>query len=281
MRRWRAVTTGLMMMALGGIHAEAAAPAAGGPEAGTVLARVNQVEITYEAFKTRLDQLQQDRGPIPPERQAEILRAMVREEILAQEASADHLDQDAAVHAKLEQARRQVLIEELLKRRVAAQGQVGDDDIRKTYADNAPLFTTETVSASHIMVKTEAEAETILQELKAGKDFAELAKAKSQDTGSAEKGGDLGTLSRGQTVPEFEEAAFGLKEGELSGVVKTKYGYHIIKGGPRASVTQPFEQVKDRIRQMLGQQKQREILVGYITELEKRAKTEIYEDRLR
>ena len=271
----------LLAGAAGGLCAAAEGPASGDADAKRVVARVNQVEITYEEFQKRLEGLQQQRGPVRPEQFKDVVRGMVQEEILLQDATTERLDQEAAVKAKLEQARRQVLIEELLQRKVIAQSQVTDEEARKMYEDNKPLFSTETMRVSHIMVKTEAEAEAILKELQAGKDFAELAKAKSQDTGSAEKGGDLGELRRGQAVQEFEEAAFRLKEGELSPVVKTQYGYHILKGGAHATAVEPFDEVKGRIRQSLLQQKQQETFMAFMADLEKKAKTEIFEDRLR
>ncbi|MBI4572596.1 MAG: peptidylprolyl isomerase [candidate division NC10 bacterium] len=271
----------LLLVLAGRIGLAAEAPSPAEPEANRILARVNQVEITYGEFKRRLDSLQQERGPIPRERYGEVLRGMVQEEILLQGTKAERLDQDAGVQARLEQARRQVLISELLRRKVIEASRVTDEEARKMYEDNKAVFSTDTVVASHILVKSQAEAEAILQEVKGGKDFAEVAKAKSQDTGSAEKGGDLGTLRRGQTVPEFEEEAFRLKEGELSGVVKTEYGYHILKGGAHTTATQPFEEVKDRIQKMLLQQKQQEIFMAFMAALEKRATSEVFEDRLK
>jgi peptidyl-prolyl cis-trans isomerase C len=271
----------LLAGAAGGLSAAAEGPASADADAKRVVARVNQVEITHEEFQKRLEGLQQQRGPVRPEQFKDVVRGMIQEEILLQDAATERLDQEAAVKAKLEQARRQVLIEELLQRKVVAQSQVTDEEARKMYEDNKPLFSTETMRVSHILVKTEAEAEAILKELQAGKDFAELAKATSQDTGSAEKGGDLGELRRGQSVQEFEDGAFRLKEGELSPVIKTQYGYHILKGGAHATAVEPFDEVKGRIRQSLLQQKQQETFLAFMADLEKKAKTEIFEDRLR
>jgi len=281
MRRRVLIGTILLVGVTGGLCAGADDPALGDADAKRVVARVNQVEISYAEFKQRLETLQPQRGPIRPEQFKEVVHGMIQEEILLQDAMAEGVDQDAAVKAKLEQARRQVLIEELVRRKVIAQSQVTDEEARKMYEDNKPLFSMETVRVSHIMVKTEAEAEAILKDLQAGKDFAELAKTMSQDTGSAEKGGDLGPLRRGQTVREFEEEAFRLQEGELSPVIKTQYGYHILKGGAHASVAEPFDEVKGKIRQSLLRQKEQENFLAFMADLEKKAKTEIFEDQLR
>jgi peptidyl-prolyl cis-trans isomerase C len=257
-----------------------AAAGAGEPEAARVIARVNTVNITYADLKVRVEMLEQDRGPVPPNRYKEILHALVREEILAQASLADGLDKEPPLQQRIEVAKRQVLIEELLRRRVAARSQVGEEEMKKVYEDNKEAFSTEGVIVSHILVKTEVEAEAVKKELEAGKSFAEVAKAKSQDTGSAENGGDLGLVSRGQTEPEFEEAAFALKNGEISGIVKTQYGYHILKGGTHSKTVQSYDEVKPRLAEMLGKQKQRDALMGTMADLEKQAKVELFEERI-
>ncbi len=93
----------------------------------------------------------------------------------------------------------------------------------------APAEDVEQVHAQHILVSDEATAEGLLQQIEDGADFSELAMANSIDTGSAANGGDLGWFPRGIMVPAFEEAAFSLEPDQVSGVVATNYGYHIIK----------------------------------------------------
>ncbi len=245
-----------------------------------VVATVNNVDLTYEDFKQRLDVLEQERGPVAPERRPEILRAMVKEEILMQAAQDAHLDQSPEMQKRLEIARRQVLIETYLRQRVNAAAQVSDEEVRKAYDDNRAQFTREAVKASHIMTKTRAEAEQVEADLKAGQSFEALAKARSQDAGSASKGGDLGELTRGQAGQEFEKALFALKDGEVSDVVQTEFGFHVIKAGPHTTTVQPFDEVKGQLKDMVLKQKQRAALLGVMAELEAKAKTELHEDRL-
>ncbi len=111
-------------------------------------------------------------------------------------------------------------------------------EVERAYNDSIELYSTpEQVRASHILLKTagkkedevKAKAEQILKELKAGGDFAALAKKYSEDEGSAKQGGDLDFFGKGRMDPAFEEAAFELKPGEISDVVKSQYGFHIIK----------------------------------------------------
>ena len=280
MRRWAIVGVGMLGVAMWA-HAGMAAGTEGEGDAKRVVAKVNQVEVTFDDFKQRIQLLEQERGPVSPDRYGEVLRAMVREEILYQAAVAQHLEATETVRKRLEIARRQVLVEELLRQKVTPESQVTEEEVKKAYEENKPMLSTETVKVSHILVKTEAEAEAIEAELKAGKSFEELAKTKSEDTGSAEKGGALGPLSRGQTEPEFEAAAFALKDGEVSEVVKTQYGYHILKGGPHETTVQPYDEVKDRLREMLAKQKQRNALMKTMAEYEAGATSEIFEDRIR
>jgi peptidyl-prolyl cis-trans isomerase D len=115
---------------------------------------------------------------------------------------------------------------------------ITDADLQKQYNVSQDQFRTpERVQVRHILIKSDAsndaamkvKAEGILKQLQGGADFATLAKADSQDPGSAAQGGELGFIVKGQTVPEFEKAAFSLPVGQLSGLVKTSYGYHILQ----------------------------------------------------
>ncbi len=141
--------------------------------------------------------------------------------------------------------------------KVGAGIQITDAQLQKAYRDQQSDFQTpERVQARHILLKSDAtndavvkaKAEDLLKQIKAGGDFAKLATANSQDPGSAAKGGELGWIVRGQTVPEFEKAAFSLKPGETSGLVKTEYGYHIIQVEAHEQAhLQPFEEVKAQL----------------------------------
>lgn len=273
----RAVTAG----GLGAILLLAAAAwAQDAPGPGRVLARVRGVEITAGDLERRLAVLGRER-PVPPERHPEVLRLLIREEVLMQAAAAQGIAAEPGVQERLELTRRQVLIEEVLKRRMAAAARLNEEDLERAYRENMLRFISETVQVRHIMVPTEAEAEAIRQELAAGKDFAELARVRSQDEGSAEKGGDLGALARGQTDASFEAVAFRLKDGELSEVVQTEHGYHVLKGGPRGSAVRPFEEVREEVGQLLAQERQQETLTRVLGELEQAAAPEILDDRLK
>ena len=136
-----------------------------------------------------------------------------------------------------------------------------DADLRRMYSQNLDSFRTpERVKVRHILLKTEgkpaseepkikAQAEDLLKQIRGGADFAALAKKNSEDTGSAANGGEYpGWVTRGQTVPEFEKAAFSLKPGQTSDLVKTQYGYHIIQVLQHEDARlRPFEEAKSEL----------------------------------
>ncbi|MBQ7150728.1 MAG: peptidylprolyl isomerase [Synergistaceae bacterium] len=150
---------------------------------------------------------------------------------------------------------------------------VSDDDVKKFYDDNPKVFTQpERVHARHILVSGDADLAKVQEELKAGKSFDVVAKEFSTDPGSAANGGDLGEFPRGVMVPEFEKAAFALKNpGDISEPVKSKFGWHIIKLEEHIPESpMPFEQVKEQVLQELKAQKTQELLDARTTELEKK-----------
>lgn len=151
--------------------------------------------------------------------------------------------------------------------KIAAAIDIPEAQLRAAYnARRTEFQTPERVQVRHILLKTtgkspaevekiRAKAEDILKQLKNGADFAELAKKYSEDPGSAQKGGDLGWVVRGQTVKNFENTAFSLKPKELSGVITTEYGFHILQVMDKQEAhTQPFEEVKNQIAADLKKQ---------------------------
>ncbi|MEE9525319.1 MAG: peptidylprolyl isomerase [Candidatus Woesearchaeota archaeon] len=139
---------------------------------------------------------------------------------------------------------------------------VSDADAKLYYDANKAAYSAEEgqIRLSHILVETEEEAEAILEELKKGKDFVELAKEKSIGPSSV-SGGNLGFVSRGQMVSEFEEAAFALNVNQLSDVVQTQFGYHIIKRGSNSLY---FGEAKETIIELLKTEQQKELLGAYL-----------------
>lgn len=152
--------------------------------------------------------------------------------------------------------------------RVSESAAVSDEQVRRAYEQNKDRYRSpERVKGRHILLMTTgkskdeevaiaAKTQVLLKQVKGGGDFADLARKNSEDKSSAEKGGDLGWLVRGQTVPEFEAAAFSLKPKEFSNVVKTQYGYHIIQVLEKEEARlKPFDEVKTDLLTELKKQK--------------------------
>lgn len=138
---------------------------------------------------------------------------------------------------------------------------ITEDDMKAYFEENKDAYgSQEQVKASHILVKDEALAKEIEEKLKAGEDFAELAKEYSEDPGSKELGGDLGFFPRGMMVPEFEEAAFNAEIGKVTEPVKSEHGYHIIKVEEKKEGNEAnYEDAKDQVKSSLIQAKSQEI----------------------
>jgi peptidyl-prolyl cis-trans isomerase C len=199
--------------------------------------------------------------------------------LAARNMSEDRLRADSRV---------EIAIGKLLEGEAAALPGVTEADAKAFYDKNPDKFKQdESVRASHVLLlvdekadeatkkKTRAEIDAILKRARAGEDFAALAKAHSKD-GSAAQGGDLGFFGKGRMVPEFEQAAFALKPGEISDVVTTQFGYHIIKLTERKpSSTVPLETVNAQVKQFLTEQKKKERVDEFIKSLKDKSRIEV------
>jgi parvulin-like peptidyl-prolyl isomerase len=173
-----------------------------------------------------------------------------------------------------EQAReaiRQQLVSQALFKKVTGDIKASDADIKQYYNSHKSQYVQpESRDVRHILVTKKALADSLYQQLKNGGNFAKLAKQYSKDPGSAANGGKL-TVSKGQTVPQFDKAAFSLKTGQISQPVHTQYGYHIIQAltGIKAATTTSLAQVRASIRQQLEQQKKNDKITKWLEDTKK------------
>ncbi|GBE36325.1 putative peptidyl-prolyl cis-trans isomerase Cbf2 precursor [bacterium BMS3Bbin07] len=207
---------------------------------------------------------------------------LVKKELIYLEAKKQGLEQSPEYLEKLKEFQKLSLISMLLTKEIEEKAKVTEEDVKKYYDTHPDEFSTDRARASHILVSTKEEADSLLKKLKAGEDFAALAKKNSIDKGSAAKGGDLGFFGRGQMVPEFEKTVFSMKKGEISEPVKTQFGYHIIKltdleKGEKAG----FDKVKESLSKKLLTEKRRAAFDSYIEKLKNSYKVEINEDKLK
>lgn len=197
----------------------------------------------------------------------------LRMKILASEGFKNNLQNDKDVLKQLDLMRENLVATAEVKKLESTLA-ISDADLKKVYEANQKDY--EQATARHILIafkgspaaqagkkeltedEAKAKAESIRKQLVAGADFAELAKKESDDVGSGSRGGDLGTFGHGQMVPEFEKAAFETKVGEISPVIRTQYGYHILKVDKRDLTT--FDSVKATLDKNLRQEKLQEAI---------------------
>ncbi len=241
-----------------------------------IIARINKEAITEEDFLKEVTRIPewartQFKGK---EGKEKFLDELIKRELIYQDAIKMRLQKDEEYLAKVKEFEKMTLVSLILKKEVEEKATVDDAEVKAFFDQNQDKFTIGTkLKASHILVETEKEANDILERINKGEGFAKLAKSLSKDKGSAQKGGDLGYFGKGKMVPEFEKAALGLKPGEVSSPVRTRFGYHIIKltdiqKGEAAN----FEQSRESIKRQLLAEKRKRLFDSYVNVLKDRGK---------
>lgn len=243
------------------------APAAAATTGDPVIISAGDVIVHKSEFEAAIKTL-------PPEYQTfamgtgkkQFAEDFLRMKLLAGEGMRNNLQNDPEVVAQLNLMKENLVATAQLKK-IEAGIAVSDADLKKAYDANQREY--EQVKARHILIafkgsaaaqpgkkeltdaEAKAKADDIRKKLVAGADFAELAKKESDDTGSGARGGDLGSFGHGQMVEEFEKAAFSAKAGEITPVVKTQYGYHVIQ--VQSHDNTPLAQVRETLEKNLRQ----------------------------
>ena len=247
---------------------------------GKELVRINNVSISLEEFRQMSEKQ-------PLEGKMRLLNEkglrdfldnyVITREVLYQEGKQKVLGKNKEIVAKVEDFKRAMVIEALLEEVLKGKGEVSESEIQKYYKENADRFTEpREIKIRHIVVNSEPVLKEVLTKLARGESFEKLASTYNVDK-SREDGGDLGYIRRGQLAPsfaQFEEAAFSLrKKGEISEVVKTPFGYHLIQlAERRGTALRPFDQVKEKIRFFLQEKKRQDAYLEYVKETKSRAK---------
>jgi peptidyl-prolyl cis-trans isomerase C len=237
---------------------------------GPVVAQVGSSKITLDDLKTRLQ------GTPPAYQQyvssaegrRQFLNVLIREKILLGEAKSMGIPSDPAYRQSVDKFKRDakqrlkeyeetLQVESALRRLRTKDLAASDTEVDKYYADHRSQYEAPVeVLASHILVSTQLDAEAALARLKAKEPFEKVAKQMSKDPATAVRGGKLAPFRKGTLVPEFEDAAFALKKGEVSGIVKTQFGFHIIKKlGEKQLPARSLADAKEEIRARLERDK--------------------------
>jgi peptidyl-prolyl cis-trans isomerase C len=262
-----------------------------------VLAKFGDKEITVADLDKVigfLDAQKQQMIEQNPQLKEQLLRQLAQSFVIADLAKKAGYEKEADIAEQLEFLKDSFLANVYVKREIIDKIQISDDDIKAYYkAHEAELKTPEMVRARHILFRVSdnaseeekqkilKKAEEILDKIKSGEDFAQLASEFSDDTVTKTNGGDLGVFARGRMVKSFEDAAFALKQGEVSEIVETPFGYHIIKVDEKidASVT-PYDSVKESIKQRLIQERTQSEISAFTEKALKDAGVEFHTELL-
>lgn len=231
-----------------------------------VLAKIGDKKIMMSDLKRMISYYDPEKQKIleqQPQFKATILQRIVQGMVISKIARDNGFDKKPDIKEQIELMSNDLIASEYLKKEVVGKISVTEDDMSIYYKAHPEEFRTpEMVRARHILIKVDNKAkedekvkakeraEGILKRIKSGEDFAKLATEFSDDPGSKNKGGDLGFFPKGRMVPNFEKAAFALRVGEVSDIVETPFGFHIIKvEEKKESILQPYEKVKDKVKE--------------------------------
>ena len=252
---------------------------------GKELVRINNVSISLEEFR-QMSEKQPLEGKIRLVSEKGLRgfleNYVITREMLYQDAKKKGLDKRKEILAKVEDFKRAMVIDALLEEELRGKDEVSDSEIQRYYKENQDRFTEPgEVRIRHIVVNSEPILKEVLMKLSEGEGFEKLASTYNIDK-SREDGGSLGYIRRGQLAPsfaQFEGAAFSLKrKGEVSEVVKTPYGYHLIKlEDRRGTALRPFDEVREKIRFFLQSKKKQDAYLQYVKEAKSRAKIVVNE----
>ena len=234
-----------------------------------ILASVGTLSVTEAEVNAMIASLgQRGKNYNTPEGHAIVLDQLINQKLLLLDATRNLYEREPEFKAELARVKEDLLVNYAVNKAVASV-RVTDAEAKEFFDAHPEQFAGEkTVNASHILVADEAQANEILAKINAGEiSFEDAAKEFSSCPSSAE-GGCLGDFGHGQMVPEFDQACFSMKEGEIAGPVQTQFGFHLIKLN-KINEAQPmqFEQVKEQLRQSLMGEKQQNAYQSKINQL--------------
>ncbi|MTJ83583.1 MAG: parvulin peptidyl-prolyl isomerase [Telmatospirillum sp.] len=232
-------------------------------DADPVVATINGKEIHRSAVVQAQQAIPQLRQMPLDAVYDQLLDHVVTGQLLLDQARQMKLDDDPQVKSAVEDAHNRILQQAYLSKRVEAD--ISEDAVKQRYEEvKKTLPPKEEVKVRHILLDSEADAKKVIADLKGGAKFEDLAKAKTKDPSGTANGGDLGYIGKGDTVPEFSEAAFKLKPGEVSKTpVKSQFGWHVIKVEDRRMAPPPsYDEVKGAIRNELAQKDVQTVIEG-------------------
>ena len=224
-----------------------------------ILAKVNGTPITeLDVDRMLMAMGQNGQAYNNPQGRTMVLEQLISKKLMLLDAEKNLYEYDSEFKAEFEMVKEDMLANFAIKKCVESIT-VTDDEVKKEYDDNKDKFVTgESADASHILVDSEEKANELLKDINEGNISFEDCARQNSTCPSSSNGGSLGEFTRGQMVPEFDNACFNMNVGEIAGPVKTQFGYHLIKlNAKNEPKTLEFDEVKDGLKQqILGEKRQ-------------------------
>lgn len=235
-----------------------------------ILATVDGMSVTQTEVDEMVMALTQQRGQDfnNPQGRAMVLEQLINKKLLLVDASKNLYEHNPEFKAQLQKVKEDMLADFAIGKALE-KIEVKEDEIKAFYEENKEKFQTgETVNASHILTDSEEKACEIMKKIENGEISFEEAAKENSSCPSSQNGGNLGDFTRGQMVPEFDEACFNMNEGEMKGPVKTQFGYHIIKlNSKKPSQIRSYDEMKDGIKRNILSDKQHKAYESKINQL--------------
>jgi peptidyl-prolyl cis-trans isomerase C len=249
-----------------------------------VLAMVNGVPITKSQLTPLVDQYRDKskKDSVSKEDKLQILQGLITRQLILQQKESNDIRKEEGVVKQVKEFGDGLVVSAYLTKYVGKHLTVTNDEIKEYYQQNLTKFASPPkVKARHILVRNRKEAEQVMEKLRNKGDFAKLAKEYSIDLPMAREGGSMGTIEKGRTLPELDKALFILNVGEISDIVETRFGFHILTVDEIITTQyRPFDEVSESIKKAILLQKEAKAFDEMYEKLGKKAKVEIFEDRV-
>jgi peptidyl-prolyl cis-trans isomerase C len=246
------------------------------------LVTVADKSITIKDFKNKFSKLPKHYQAVAEKNKKNLLDDMIVESLFLEDAVRKGIDKDKEIKDILVEARKKIIIAKFVKMEVDDKVKVSEGEMKAFYEEHKDEFKApEMWRASHILVASEGEAKDVVAELSKGKNFEDIARAKSIDATSS-RGGDVGYFRKGQVVPEFENTCANLSVGQTGAIVHTQFGYHIIKlTDKKDEALEPYESAKPNIENTLKLKKRNELFDELVVYLKEKYRVRVEPDAIK
>ncbi|WP_300674622.1 peptidyl-prolyl cis-trans isomerase [Desulfoluna sp.] len=237
----------------------------------------SEIDMGVAAYKQRTGKTEIEKNEM-----TELVKSVIRRRLILSLPQVQSYRSDPLIIGQLREYENHLIISKYIAKNVGPSLNISEQQLRDYYDQNKREFSVNPkVEARHILLKNQEKAQVVLQLLKSGQDFSDLAKEHSIDLPMALEGGSMGVIEKGKTLPVLEKALFSLAEGEMSDIVETQYGYHIIlvdKIHPASFM--PFKEVRLQIHKTMIRRREAQAFDQMTMELEKTADITIYSENL-